>query len=180
MSKQIKSIKYTNPVTGEYKSSQYWVDMIFDDDGYLFWSNKNNVKTFLDLPLPKVFTWAEKGRINELKHYILRDNQFLAYRSNNGIKPLEISNMCKVLEISERQCRALIKKIKDIGIIKEVCVDGIKYFAFNPVYGFRGKRLSLNVFIFFQEELSAVLPKWVTNEFMLQAKELNPNIKIIK
>jgi DNA-binding Lrp family transcriptional regulator len=88
--------------------------------------------------------------------------------------------MAKILELSERKTKELIKKLKANGIIKEISVDGIKYFAFNPVYGLKNKRINLHVFIFFQNELKEVLPKWAYYKFVEQSKEINPNVRIVK
>lgn len=177
---QIKKTTYINPKTGEYSEKINWVDMQFDERGYLFWNKKAAVKTFLDAPLPRSFSWSEKGRIQELKYYILKDNQLLVYRSNNVIKPLLIPQISKLLDMSNRQCKSLMKKMKEYGIIKEICYGGIVYYAFNPVYGFKGKRLSLGTYIMFQRELKDLLPEWVAQKFSEQAKEIKTNIRIIK
>lgn len=176
----IKLTQYINPETGEIYEKKQYVDMQFNEDGYLFWNRKSNVKTFIEHPLPKDFTWTEKGRINELKHYILRENQFLVFRSGNNIKPIGVKEMMRILDMSERQCKALIKKMKKYNIIKEVKFDGLTYFAFNPLYGFKGKRLNLNVYLFFQDELKKVLPNWVIEKFAGEAKLLKPRFQIIK
>ena len=68
--KAVKLTRYVNTETGEYYDKRQYVDLQFNEDGYLFWNRKGNVKTFLDCRLPKEFTWTERGRIEELKHYI--------------------------------------------------------------------------------------------------------------
>lgn len=178
--KGIKKTSYLNPKTGEYAEKRQWIDLQFDDEGYLFWNRKANVKTFLDMPLPKSFTWSERGRIHELKHYIIRDNQFLAYRSNNVIKPITANEMCKIFTMSTRQCLSLIRKMKAEKVIKEIKFDGLVWFAFNPLYGFKEKRLNLNVYLFFQDEFANVLPKWVIERYTQEANELMPKFEIIK
>ena len=175
-----KVTRYINPETGEFSERFKWVDMQFDDEGYLFWNRKANIKTFIEVPLPAELTWAEKGRIHELKHYILKDNQFLVYRSGNTIKPITDVEMGKILGMSERQCRSLVKKMKDLKIIREISFDGFVYFVFNPMYGFKEKRLSLNVYLFFQDELRKILPEWVIKKFSESAIELRPKFEIIK
>jgi len=180
LGKGVKVTSYINQETGEFKEFQQLVDLQFDEDGYLFWNRKANVKTFLEIPIPDIFTWSEKGRINELKHYILKDNQFLVYRSGNVIKPITSIEMCKIIGMSERQCKALVSKMKKAKIIKEIAFDGLVYIAFNPLFGFKEKRLTLNVYLFFQEELSNVLPKWAIDRFSAEALELKPNFKVIK
>ncbi len=175
-----KLVRYTDRITGETKDRVQFIDLQFDDNGYLWWSKKTSVKTFADKSLPECFTWAERGRIHELKHYMLKDNQLLVYRSNNSIKPVTLTEMCRILNMSKRQCVTLIKKMKAEKIIKEISFNGLVYFAFNPIYGFKGKRLNLTVFMFFQDELMEVLPKWVIDKFSETAVELRPLFEIIK
>lgn len=178
--KALKITRYVNTETGEMYDKRQYIDLQFNEDGYLFWNRKSNVKTFIEYPLPKDFTWTEKGRISELKHYILKENQFLVFRSGNSIKPIGAKEIMRILGMSERQCKALIKKMKKFNIIKEVRFDNLTYLAFNPLYGFKGKRLNLNVYLFFQDELKEVLPKWVVEKFASEAEALKPKFQIIK
>lgn len=181
MGKINKEIKYVNPLTGELFERKSKVDIQFDEEeGYLFWNQKANIKTFLDNPLPREFSWAERGRVQELKHYILRDCQLLAFRSGGKIKPLGFREICRVLELSERQGRTFIRTMKEFGVLKEVKTDGLVWYAFNPIYGFKAKRVTLIMFLWFQEEFKKVLPAWVIEKFLQQAKELKPEVVIIK
>lgn len=178
--KALKKTQYVNTNTGEFYNKMQYVDLQFNDEGYLLWSRKTNVKTFNEYKLPKEFSWSEKGRINELKYYILKDNQFLVYRSGDIIKPITSDELVKFWDISERQCKSLLKKMKTFNIIKEVKFSGLTYFAFNPLYGFKGKRLNLNVYLFFQDELKHELPKWAVEKFVGEAEALKPEFEIIK
>lgn len=180
MGKAIKTTSYLNPETGEFTARKSWVDMQFNTDGYLMQPNKNSVRMFLDSPLPDKLTWAEQGRLIRLQHYILRENQLLVYRSHGALKPVDIPEMCRILNMSERQCKGLMSKSQALGVVKEIQIDDTRYFMFNPIYGLKGKRLSLTVYLMFQEELQPVLPKWVIERFLSQAQEILPNIKAIK
>ena len=172
--------QYINRQTGEVKEKSVWVDRIFDyDKGYILWSNKNFVKTFQDKRLPPEFTWTERGRIHELKHYIIEENQFLGYR-NKGFKPIDAKKMAEIFNAGERQTKELIKKMKDYKILKEVSIDGVVWYAFNPIYGLKGKRITYTIFIIFQQELMPILPYHIINNFMGQLQEIGTNIKIIE
>lgn len=179
--KLIKNTSYIDPNTGETFTKKSMVDKQFDsEEGYLFWNRKQHVKIFADRKLPDMFTWSEKGRIDELKRFMLKNNQLLVYRSGNVLKPLSIHDIGRVLEMSDRQARALVNKCKKHCIIKEIEIDGIVYFAFNPVYGLKSKRISLMMYLIFQEQLRTELPRWVVDKFAEQAEELKPVMKIIK
>ena len=69
--------------------------------------------------------------------------------------------------------------MKSYKIIKEVSIDGEIWYAFNPIYGLKGKRITTTIFIIFQNELKEVLPSHIVEKFMGQAEELRPNIKIL-
>jgi len=181
MNKSEKTISYLNQQTGEIHEKKSYVDMLFDEEtGYAAWTNKKGTKTYNGNHIPKVFTWAEKGRIEELKHYILRDNQFLVYRSHNVIKPIGVTQLQNIFELSLDRSRKLIRKLKQHSIIKEVNFDNTIYYSFNPIYGIKDKRITLTLFIIFQEELTDMIPPWVISKFIQQAAELKPMVKVIK
>lgn len=179
--KMTKMVSYLNPQTGEVIEQKSYVDMMFDyESGYVAWAKKKSIKTYIDRPLPEAFSWADKGRIEELKHYILKDNQFLVYRSGNAIKPIGVSQMASIFELSERRAKSLINKMKKCGIVKEVNLNGVVYYSFNPMYGIKDKRITLTLFLIFQDELKGELPQWVVNKFLEQAEELKPKLIVVK
>jgi len=180
MSFGIKTVNYKNLQTGETNEYSQRFDLQFNEKGYLFWTKANGSRSFDNYPYPKEFTWAEKGRIGELTNYILKENQFLAYRSGNSLKPMTRVEIGRLLDISERQCKSLVNKMKKHKIIKEVSFAGSVYFSFSPIYALKGNRLSITVYLFFQEELVELLDPWVINRFACQAQELNTVFKIIK
>lgn len=179
--KMLKTTSYLNPKTGEITEHKSYVDMIFDDEaGYVAWAKKKAIKTYIDMPLPKAFSWAEKGKIEALRHYILRDNQFLVYRSGNAIKPMGVQQIGKLLDMSENRTKIFIRKLKHHSVIKEVSLSGVVYYSFNPMYGIKDKRITLTLFLIFQEELKGELPPWVVEKFLEQAEELKPQLTVIK
>jgi hypothetical protein len=175
----LKEISYVDEKTGKRFTKNKYISDPINDKGYLFWTRKSCVKSYLDIPLPECFTWADKGRINELRYYII-DGQLLAYKSGNVIKPLTCKEISRIFELSDRKTKEIVKKMKKNSVVKEISIDGLKYYAFNPVYGFKGNRLTLNVFIFFQDELKEHLPEWAYCELMQQVKEIKPNIKVLR
>lgn len=178
--KLLKKTTLTNQDTGEYTSKISFVDMQFNEDGYLFFKNRFGTKSYLDIHLPDSFTWADKGRIEELRHYILKDNQLLVHRSGNVIKPLLAFDIAKVISMSERQCKTFINKLKKHKVIKEVKIGDTTYYCYNPIYGMKDKRMSMIVFIIFQDELREWLPSWAYMRFVEEAQEITPTIKIVK
>ncbi len=179
--KVLKTIRYQDKKTGEFMEYNYLTEPIFDEDeGYLFKPKTHFIREFLDRPLPPCLSWSEQGRINRLKYYMLADNQFLVYRSADALKPITETEIGKILNMSERQVKSLVKKVKLINILKEISFDGTTYFMFNPVYACKSKRITLIMFLLFQKELKQALPKWVIGKFLSQASELKPNFEVIK
>lgn len=175
----LKTTKLTDEKTGRVFEVNKYVTDPLNEYGYLFWTRKSSVKAYLDIPLPKIFTWADKGRINELRHYIT-DGQLLLYRSRNTLKPITVDDMSKIFELSDRKTKELVRKMKKYSVLKEITVDGVKYFTFNPIHGFKGNRLSMNVFIYFQNELKEYLPEWAYCGLIKQVNEIKPNIKVLR
>jgi hypothetical protein len=179
--KILKTVRYQNKNSGEFQEYSYLTEPIFDEEeGYLFKPKTHSIREFLDRPLPPCLSWSEQGRINRLKYYMLADNQFLVYRSNDSLKPITEAEIGRILEMSDRQVKALIRKAKLIGIFREIKCDGLTYFVFNPVYACKSRRITLTMFLLFQKELKEVLPKWVVGKFLSQANEIKPNFEVIK
>ena len=172
-----------NKNTGECTQKVNYFDLVFDEeDGYMMWHNWNKVFRFLNKKLPDTFTFADRGRIDLLREYIVKDSQLLVYKTNKRIRPLDFESMQKILQLKPTQLRLLIKKCKHHKILKEVFIAGTKYYALSPVYGLAGKRISLMTFLIFQDEFynDKDFPRWVINKFLEQAKEINTDISIVR
>lgn len=179
--KALKEIKYINPQTGEVAVKKTYADLAFDyEKGFLFWVKRNSLRTFIDEPIPSAFSLLDKGRLTELRQYIIKDSQRLGYKSNGIIKPLTIQKLSRIIQASERQTRAFLKKCKRYSLIKEILADDVTWYVFNPIYGIRSKRLTIDTYIMFQEELRHRLPEWAVNKFLEQAKELNVKPRIVE
>ena len=179
--KALKEVKIINPQTGEVSVNQSYIDLMFDyEKGFLFWNTRNHIRTFIDLPIPNAFSLLEKGRIVEIRQYIIKDSQKIGYKSNGVIKPFTIKKISKVIQASERQAKAFIKKCKEYKLMKEMLIDGVTWYLFSPLYGMRSKRLTIDTYIAFQDELRRVLPWWVVVKFLEQAKEITTKPVMIK
>lgn len=134
---------------------------------------------FLDKGLPKECSLTDCGRFYRLTRYIVGENQLLGYRSDK-LRPLTIEKMAEMFDCSDRQIRRFIKQMKDFGVIKEVTINEVKWYAVNPLYALKSKYLSLTTFIIFQKELTPILPNWVINNFMQEAQEFTDKVEIKK
>lgn len=149
-------------------------DMEFSSEvGYLYRYRDSYVKKFADRPLPQELSWAEKGKLAELQSYIIGDSQVLGKRKNGKIVSLSIDDISEIFKCKERQTLNTLNRAKQYRVVKEITIENIMWYSYSPIYGFRGKRISLRTFMDWQEELSTELPDWVRGEFTKQAKLLN-------
>ncbi len=163
--------------TGEYTVKQMYIDSLFSKRGYVMKYNNGYIKLFLDKSLPDECSLADCGRFYRLVRYIVGDNQLLGYRTRN-IHPLTVEKMSEIFGCSERQTRRFLKDMKNYGIIKEVSINDVKWFAVNPLYALKSKYLTLTAFIIFQDELISVLPGWVISNFMQEAQEITDKVEV--
>lgn len=147
----------------------------FDPEkGYNFKYKSFSIKSYLDIPLPNVFSDSEIGKLFRLSRHIYANSNMLGKRVNAYIKPLTQEGIIKILGLKDRQGRALLKKIIDNNVIRklEYFEQGKHFvqFYFNPIYFFSGTYLNLNLYLIFQDELSKHLPPWVILKFLEQAE----------
>ena len=167
--KSIEKRTIINPDTGEFTEKKR----------YILKYNNDYIKLFLDKGLPDECSLVDCGKFYKLIRYIVGENQLLGYRSGN-INPLTINKMSELFSCSERQTRRFLKQMKDYKVIKEVCINDVKWYAVNPLYALKSKYLSLTTFIIFQEELIPILPNWVIQNFMQEAQEILDKVEIKK
>jgi len=139
--------------------------------------NSEYIKLFFDKGLPDECTLVDCGKFYKIIKYIVGENQLLGYRSDR-LRPLTVEKMSEMFDCTDRQTRKFLKKMKDSRIIKEVLINDTKWYAVNPLYALKSKYVSLTTFIIFQEELLPVLPQWVINNFMQEARQLEYEVKI--
>lgn len=174
----IKQSNYIDPSTGEvFYTKEERLRLQFNEKGYLFRKDKNGFRNFSDYPLPDCFSWSERGRIDALKYQIAGDDQLLVHRVGGRIHPIGAPEIAKILKMSERQCKELLAKMIKHKVVKECILDGRTFYMFNPLYACRGRRITFTVYVVFQDELNKVLPAWVINKFLEQAKEIPDSCK---
>lgn len=173
-----KLVRYVNEETGEYHEKEYNMPTYYNQEGYLYRNKSLHIKSFCDRPLPEQFTHAEIGKLSIISYYIGRD-QIIGYKSGNLIKPHTVATISRLLKQSDKNTRRLLKKAKEFNIIREVVINGEKYYMYNPLYKLAVKRVSLTVYIAFQDMLSHELPEWVIRNYLSDIKEFNDQIMLI-
>lgn len=141
--------------------------------GYNFKYKSTNTKSYLEIPLPVVFTDTEIGKIYRLSRCIYSDSNLLAKRSNNEIKPLSKLDIQKIVKLHRTKFNPFWNKVLENSIIKEIALDKNTFFCFNPIYFNSTTYLPPYLYIAFQEELNDHLPDWVIDKY-LELNERSP------
>lgn len=144
--------------------------------GYL-WRSGAGVKSFFDVPFPESMSMIDRGRMATLSRHIWHDTNALVYRGHGRLKPYDVAGIGLLLGLSPAQADAFIKRMKKLRIIKQIPVPfGEKIeqqYYVNPLYYFRGPRLSGNLYALFHEELEEYVPDWVKEEFAKADEQQN-------
>lgn len=159
-----------NTTTGEVLTSYTKTAFSrFNEQGYLFFANKNYSRVFADIDIPDCFTDLEVGRIYRLKRYIQKNSNMLRIRTNSGYRPMNRNDIYKLCNLKERQGKAFISKMIRHGILADVTIlcEGIKtkQLYINPLYFHNGKRINATLYNIFKLQLDKYLDKWVKEEF---------------
>lgn len=138
-----------------------------NDDGYRFPSHKAGTRLFRDVHLPKTMSYQDKGRLYDLSQLMVGNTNLIAYRDKGKIVGYTEDGIGEVVELSGKRGREFVRRMVANKIIKKLDAG----YYMNPAFFMStGQRLSLELFINFQDELVPLLPKWVTTSFIMQAQ----------
>lgn len=172
----------TNLETGEISYGKEVVrDMQYSSrTGYVYRQRDNFIKVFADGKLPEGLSWSDKGKLSELRTYIVGSSQLLGDRKNGMFVPLTMKDISVIFNCKERCAYNTIEAAKKHGLIKKVMINDVFWFAFNPLYGLKDKRISLETYIIFQSELKDVIPGWVRESFIRDSMDMQNKPVVIK
>lgn len=144
------------------------------DEGYRFPHNKAGVVMFGDMDFPSSLSDADIGRITRLcRRHIVGDSNMLGYRKGRRIYPMTPAEIAGYAGYDSRRGEMFVARMSEHGIIKKSVVDGVDSYFVNPAYYMqRGKRLTMSLFLLFQDDISPLMPAWAVNHFLRQAREL--------
>lgn len=151
------------------RTKEHTIRYFDDENGYLFWLNKEAVKTFKGFGLPKDLSETDTARVYRLSLVTHKGSNLICYRSGNVVRGMSCSKIADYLSISKRQAANFLGKMIDRRIIGKVrvqigdCVETQYYI--NPIYFFNGKWLNYNLYFLFKKDLDGLLPEWVKLKF---------------
>lgn len=139
-----------------------------NEDGYRFPSHKAGARLFRDVVLPKTISYQDKGRLYDLSQLMIGNTNMIGYKDKGKIIGYTEDEIGMIVELSGKRGREFVRRMVLNKILKRLDAG----YYLNPAYFMStGQRLSLELFINFQDECLPLLPKWVLNEFMAQAQE---------
>lgn len=171
MEETIVYSQYTDKTTGEIrKETRYRFPSAFDDEnGYLFWAKEGGAKSFYNVKYPREMTVKEIGYMSMLSKEMWGNTNMLGYRGHGGIIPYEEEEIGGLIGLKSSQTKSFIRKMMKLGMMAKVVIltEGEKHIQFyiSPVYFFSSKRVSLNLYLIFREQLDSVIPEWAKARF---------------
>jgi hypothetical protein len=148
----------------------YFKDL-FNREGYRIPFRKAGIRMFNAVELPSEITHAEKGRMLDLTKLIIGQSNVLGYRQNGKIEVYTNEEIIEAAGLKERQGYDFLRKMLDLHVLQRVVTSSGPQYYVNPAYFFAGQRITLNLYLLFQDDLHDILPPWVIKAFNNQAKE---------
>jgi hypothetical protein len=128
------------------------------EKGYKY-KNETGIK-FVSTDVPNELTDAELGKLFRLSQSMLINSNLLIVRTTNGkARPITTEDLEQLLSFSRSTLFRFLRKCRDLKVLKSVMVEEETHYYLSPVYFFRGKWLSPNLYWLFQEELDGILPE---------------------
>jgi len=147
----------------------------FNEEGYLIPYNKRGSKMFADVPFPDRMNDAEIGKTARLAKLMVSTSNLLGYRTKTGIKPYTEKQLIEIVGLSSYRGKEYISKMINVGMMQRnkriIGEVESEEFYLNPAYFFAGKRISLNLYLLFRENLDPILSDWAKKEFQQAARE---------
>lgn len=164
--------QWIDPLTGlaVYDATQRFPDAL-NEDGYRFPAHKAGSRLFDDIKFPEGLLDDELGKMARLSKLMVGGTNMLGYRSNHQIVPYTIDEIGDAVGLQHWRGRKFVNRMCKLRIMQRwASTTGAQYYI-NPAYFMAsGHRLSLDLFLLFRDELQDIVPQWVINHFLRQAR----------
>lgn len=141
--------------------------------------HRSGIKMWSDFKLPEEFTWADKGRVQELSRYLIGGKfQELIYRSKKGRKVVDITRIEKIIDLSHDRTLKFIKKLKKHDVLKEIIFSEQTYFILNPKYGLHNRRLHPIAYMVFCKDMKPLLPPYIIMDYARVIEENKYHLRV--
>jgi hypothetical protein len=163
---------YIDEGTGElrFRRAEHITEAM-TEDGYRFPSHKSGARLFRDVQFPAEMTDSDLGKMTRLSKHMVGATNMLGYRQRNDIIPYSTQEIGDLVGLSGSHAREFVARMCGQRIMQRIVVNSGPQYYINPAYFMAsGKRLSLDLFLLFRDELAPILPGWVINDFLRQAR----------
>lgn len=150
-----------------------YADFVSKIGGVEFYSNKKYVQISTKNLIPEEFTLTEVGRILKITKYIGK-HQILV----KDCKFLKDEDIEIEFNISKKQSKRFINKLKEYQILKYVEINGTKCYVFNPLYAMYGNEITYITYEIFKSELKNEVPKETQEVFEFQFKDNMTKVEV--
>jgi hypothetical protein len=162
-----KETRYINNDGVQLNSNVEHFTEAMNNDGYRIPSHKAGTRLFRDVHLPKFISYQDKGRLYDLSQLMVGTTNLIGYKSKGKIYGYTEDEIGSLVELSGKRGREFVRRMEYNKIIKKLDAG----YYMNPAFFMStGQRLSLELFLHFQDELLPLLPKWVVDTFLMQAQ----------
>lgn len=163
----INNLRVISPDGEILKEKNFHYTDSMNDDGYRFPSHKAGTRLFREVRLPDGINYPDKGRLYDLSQLMVGSTNLIGYKQGNHIYGYTSNEICEFVTLKGSRGRDFMSRMIKNKVIKKLDAG----YYMNPAFFMStGQRLSLELFINFQEELIPLLPKWVIGEFLAKAK----------
>jgi hypothetical protein len=169
----IKHRQVINEKTGEvyHVDAQYFSECM-TDEGYRFPYHKAGARLFEGVMFPSGMTDAEIGRMCILSKLMIGQTNMLGYRRGKNIMAYTAQEIGELIRVKRTQALRFVNRMCKFRVMQRINTNSGSQYYLNPAYFMAsGKRLSLDLFLLFRDEITPILPAWVINDFLRQAKE---------
>jgi hypothetical protein len=169
----LKRKQLINNRTGEiYKTESEYFSEAMNNEGYRFPSHKAGARLFDDVKFPSEMKPSEIGRMTILSKEMIGSSNLLGYRQGRNIFAYTANEIGELVRLRESKGRSFVARMCRLRLMQRIVTTSGPQYYINPAYFMAsGHRLSMDLFLLFRAELTPIIPTWVINDFLRQAKE---------
>ncbi len=150
--------------------TDYFTDSM-TDEGYRIPYHKLGARIFSEVRFPPGITHNEIGKMTLLSKVMVGDSNALGYRSHGDIIYYTPQEIGELVRLKRSKAFRFVNRMCQFRVLQQVTTKSDTAYYINPAYFMAsGKRLNLNLYLLFQDDLKDIIPQWAKAEFTKQAQ----------
>jgi hypothetical protein len=168
----IKKEQLINEATGEvYETKNERFTEAMNEDGYRFPSHKAGARMFEGVKFPPEMSMSDIGRMAMLSKCMIGQTNMLGYRQGRNIFAYTANEIGDIVGLHDAKARGYTNRMCKLRVMQRIVTTSGPSYYINPAYFMAsGHRLSLDLFLLFRTELTPIVPPWVIDDFLRQAR----------